>query len=87
VLYAASTAAYALSAMLMAYEISHKVANTGWLQVAAGILVFSGIYLFHSSLREVVLVVMTIMVALLIAVSLPFFYGGKGEPLAVREAA
>jgi O-antigen/teichoic acid export membrane protein len=72
VLYAAATAAYALSAMLMAYEISHKVANTGWLQIVAGILVFTGIYLFHSSLRQVVLVLMTIMVGLLVAVSVPF---------------
>jgi O-antigen/teichoic acid export membrane protein len=87
VLYAAATAAYALAAMLMAYEMSHKVANTGWFQVVAGIFVFTGIYLFHSSLREVVLVLMTIMVSLLLAVSLPFVRNVQRPGLPAQEAA
>ena len=86
-LYATSTAAYALSAMLMAYEMSHRVVNTGWLQVVAGILVFAGIYLFHSSLHEVVLVLMTIMVMLLITTSLAFLRGARRDRLLAQEAA
>jgi O-antigen/teichoic acid export membrane protein len=87
VLYATSTAAYALSAMLMAYEMSHSVASTGWLQVSAGILVFVGVYLFHSSLHEVVLVLMTIMVMLLTTTSVAFLRSAHHERLAVQEAA
>jgi len=87
VIYAASTAAYALSAMMMAYEMSHKIANTGWLQMVAGLLVFSGIYLFHSSLREVVIVLTTVMVALLAAVLVPFLRSVERPPVAAQEAA
>ncbi len=87
VLYATSTAAYALSAMLMAYEMSHRIINTGWLQMLAGILVFAGIYLFHSSLHEVVLVLMTIMVMLLITTSVAFLRGTPRKSLPAQEAA
>lgn len=87
VFYAASTAAYALSAMLMSYEMSHRVANTGWLQVGAGIVVFVAIYLFHSSLREVVLVLMTIMIALLITASVLFLRAMRREQPVLQEAA
>jgi hypothetical protein len=87
VLYATSTAAYALSAMLMTYEMSHRVINTGWLQLLAGILVFTGIYLFHSSLREVVLVLITIMAMLLITTSTAFLREARRERLQAQEAA
>ena len=87
VIYAASTAAYALSAMMMAYEMSHKIANTWWLQIVAGLLVFTGIYLFHSSLREVVIVLTTVMVALLVAVSVPFLRAVERSPVVAQEAA
>jgi O-antigen/teichoic acid export membrane protein len=87
ILYATSTAAYALSAMLMAYEMSHRVINTAWLQVVAGILVFVGVYLFHSSLHEVVLVLITIMVMLLITTSVAFLRSAQRERLLAQEAA
>lgn len=72
-LYAATTGVYALAVVLMAYEISRKIANTAWLQLVFGGLLVLGISLFHSSLREVVIVQLVLMVALLIAVALPFF--------------
>jgi hypothetical protein len=87
VLYATSTAAYALSAMLMAYEMSHRVISTAWLQVVAGILVFVGVYLFHSSLHEVVMVLITIMVMLLITTSVTFLRTSQREALPAQEAA
>lgn len=87
VLYATSTAAYALSVMLMAYEMSRRVISTAWLQLLAGILVFVGVYLFHSSLREVVLVLITIMVMLLITTSVTFLRTAQREALLVEEAA
>jgi O-antigen/teichoic acid export membrane protein len=87
VIYAAGTAAYALSAMLMAYEMSHRVTGIVWLQVAAAILVFAGIYLFHDSLREVVIVLVTVMLALLAAVAVPLFRNLKQDRLNLLEAA
>lgn len=72
-LYAAATGCYALSVVLMAYEMSRRIANTGWLQLVFSGLLVLGISLFHATLREVVVVQVILMVALLVAVSVPFF--------------
>jgi O-antigen/teichoic acid export membrane protein len=85
-LYAATTGAYALSVVLMAYEMSRRIANTGWLQLAFSGAVIVGIYGFHSSLREVVVVQLVLMVFLLIAVSMPFFRKRTAR-VALQEAA
>jgi O-antigen/teichoic acid export membrane protein len=73
-LYAVATALYALSVVLITYEMSRKIANTGWLQ-----LLFSGalvllIYMFHSSLRQVIEVQIGLMLVMLVVVSLPFLH-------------
>jgi O-antigen/teichoic acid export membrane protein len=73
-LYAAATGAYALSVVLMAYEISRKIANTAWLQLIFSALVMLGISVFHDSLRDVVMVQQVLMVLLLAAVSVPFVF-------------
>jgi Polysaccharide biosynthesis protein len=72
-LYAAATGTYALSVVLMAYEMSRRVANTSWLQLIFSGLVAVGIMLFHATLRQVVIVQLVLMVFLLMAVCLPFF--------------
>jgi O-antigen/teichoic acid export membrane protein len=84
-LYAAATALYSLSVVLIAYEMSRRIANTGWLQ-----LVFSGalavaIGLLHGSLREVVVLRIVLMLAMLIMVSLPFLR--RHRQAALAEAA
>ena len=71
-LYATGTAAYAIAVVLMAYEMAHKIANTGWLQIVFAVLLITGISLFHQSLHEVIVVLITLMTALLLTVSLPF---------------
>lgn len=83
-LYAAATGTYALSVVLMAYEMSRRVANTGWLQLVFSVLVAAGIIIFHRTLRQVVIVQLVLMVFLLIAVSLPFF---RSREISVQEAA
>jgi O-antigen/teichoic acid export membrane protein len=71
-LYAAATALYSLSVVLIAYEMSRRIANTGWLQLLfSGALVLS-IGAFHGSLREVVMVRIVLMALLLALVSFPF---------------
>ncbi len=83
-LYAAATGTYALSVVLMAYEMSRRVANTGWLQLVFAFLVAVGIILFHHTLRQVVIVQLVLMVFLLVAVSVPFF---RSREIPLPEAA
>jgi O-antigen/teichoic acid export membrane protein len=71
-MYATAAAAYALSAVLMAYEMSRKIANTAWLQLVFSGFVMLGIAIFHDSLRHVVTVQQVLGVLLLAAVSTPF---------------
>ena len=71
-LYAVSTIVYTLSVVIIAYEMSYKIANTSWVQLAfSGLLIF-GIMHFHSSLREVILVQLVLMSTLLVVVGVPF---------------
>src|SRR5213075_991353 len=51
-LYAVATGLYALSVVLMAYEMSRKIANTGWLQLVVSGLLVALIGIFHDSLRQ-----------------------------------
>jgi len=72
-LYAAATGLYALSVVLMTYEMSRRIANTGWLQLMfSGILVLA-IAIFHHTLREVIVVQIVLMATMLLLVSFPFF--------------
>ena len=71
-LYAAATGIYALSAVLMAYEMSRRIANTGWLQlIFSGILVIA-IGIFHHTLEEVIIVQIVLRAVMLLLVSFPF---------------
>jgi O-antigen/teichoic acid export membrane protein len=71
-LYAASTGIYALSVVLMTYEMSRRIANTGWLQLVISGLLALLISIFHDTLRQVIMVQFVLMIVLLIAVSVPF---------------
>src|SRR5690348_1448691 len=71
-LYAVATGLYALAVVLMTYEMSRKIANTGWLQLLfSGALAFL-ISMFHSTLRQVIVVQVALMALMLFFVSLPF---------------
>jgi hypothetical protein len=83
---AAATATYSLAVVLMAYEMSRKIANTGWMQLVVSGAIVLGIYLFHSTLREVVVVQLVLMVVLLMIVSLPFFRTARNS-VGLGEAA
>lgn len=85
-LYAAATGTYSLGVVLMAYEMSRKIANTGWIQLAISGAIIIGITLFHSNLRQVVVVQLVLMVVLLMIVSIPFFKKANRHSV-VEEAA
>ena len=71
-LYAATTVVYSLSVVVIAYEMSYKIANTGWVQLAVSGAVIAGIYRFHSSLQQVIWIQLVLMAVLLIVVAVPF---------------
>jgi hypothetical protein len=71
-LYAASSGIWLLSVVIMSYEISRKIARVSWLQLAFSGAVALGIELVHTSLQDVILVRLALMIALLLIVSLPF---------------
>lgn len=71
VLYAAATGVYALAVVLMTYEMSRKIANAGWLQLAVSGAVVLGIYMFHKDLHQVIVVQLVLMIALVVAVCAP----------------
>jgi len=81
-LYALNAGIYSMSVVLIAYEMSRKIANTGWWQLAFSGAIVTGIYLFHTTLRQVISVELTCMTGLLMVVALPFL---RRVPPAMRQ--
>jgi len=73
-LYAATTSVYSLSVVFIAYEMSHKIANTAWVQLAFSGLLIAGIYRYHASLEQVIRVQLAMMLVLLVVVAVPFVF-------------
>lgn len=71
-LYALTTVVYSLSAVIITFEMSYKIANTSWVQLAFSGFVILGICWFHSSLLEVILVQLILLLLLFVAVAIPF---------------
>ncbi len=71
-LYAATTGLYSLSVVIIAYEMSYKIANTGWVQLGFSAVLIAGMYRYHSSLQEVIWVQIVMMAVLLAVVAVPF---------------
>ena len=79
-LYAVTTVVYCLSSVIITFEMSYKIANTSWVQLAfSGLLVLS-ITLFHNSLRQVILVQLILMAVLFVLVALPFLIHSLTDP-------
>ncbi|HET9167081.1 MAG TPA: hypothetical protein VFP11_13870 [Candidatus Angelobacter sp.] len=84
-LYAVATGLYSLSVVFIAYEMSRRIANTGWLQlIFSGALVL-GIGIFHGSLHQVIMVRIVLMAAMLVLVALPFLH--RNNKVHLAEAA
>ena len=71
ILYAITTGIYSLSSVIITYEMSRKIANTSWVQLAFSGALALGIYILHQTLRQVILVQLILMVALLIILIIP----------------
>jgi O-antigen/teichoic acid export membrane protein len=84
-LYAITAIIYSLSVVIITFEMAYKIANTSWVQLVCSGAVIVGICLFHSSLREVILVQLFLMVALLAVVAVPFVVDLLGRPRAMLQ--
>jgi O-antigen/teichoic acid export membrane protein len=79
-LYAIMTVVYSLSVVIITFEMSYKIANARWVQLAFSGVVIAGICCFHSSLHEVILVQLVLMIILLFPVALPFLIDSLTDP-------
>ena len=71
ILYALTTGIYSLSSVMITYEMSRKIANTSWVQLAFSGAFILGICAFHSTLRQVILVQLVLMAIMFVVVALP----------------
>jgi O-antigen/teichoic acid export membrane protein len=69
--YSAMTSVYSVAVVLLTYEMSRRIANATWIQLAFSGLLPAGIVLFHQSLQQVIMVQLLLMIGLLLAVSTP----------------
>ncbi|HVU47103.1 MAG TPA: lipopolysaccharide biosynthesis protein [Terracidiphilus sp.] len=79
-LYALTTVIYSLSAVIITYEMSYKIANASWVQLAFSIALILGICYFHSSLQAVIAVQLILMMMLLAFISVPFLISSLTDP-------
>ncbi len=86
-MYAITTVIYSLSVVIITYEMSYKIANTSWLQLAFSGVIIAGICRFHSSLREVIWVQLILMALLLMIVAIPFIFNSLAEARSLQQAA
>jgi O-antigen/teichoic acid export membrane protein len=84
---AAATGVYAIAVVLITYEMSRRIANTGWLQLVVSGLIVVGVYWFHSTLLEVIVVQQVLRLLLLLAVSYPFLRTWVTAGRRLHEAA
>jgi O-antigen/teichoic acid export membrane protein len=71
-LYAITTVIYSLSVVVITFEMSYKIANSSYIQLAfSGVLILA-IARWHSTLTEVIMVQLIMMMVLLVFVAVPF---------------
>ncbi len=71
-LYAMTTVIYSLSVVIISYEMSYKLASSSWLQLVFSGAVAVGICFYHSSLEQVIMIQLCLMILLVVAVALLF---------------
>jgi hypothetical protein len=71
--YAVMTGIYSIAVLIMMYEISRRIGTAAWVQLGASVLLAVGIWRYHDSLSQVILVQVFVMCGLLMAVTIPIF--------------
>ena len=76
-LYAFKTVMYSLCVVIITYEMSYKITYTNWIQLGFSGMLIEAILLFHSSLRQVILLQIDLILALLVFIAIPFLIDAK----------
>jgi O-antigen/teichoic acid export membrane protein len=79
-LYAVTTVIYSLSVVIITFEMSYKIANGSWVQLAFSGIVIAAICRFHASLLEVIVVQLILMIILFVFVAIPFLISSLTDP-------
>jgi hypothetical protein len=79
-LYAITTVIYSLSVVIVTFEMSYKIANSSWVQLAFSGVLIAGICRFHTSLPEVIVVQLVLMIILFVFVAIPFLISSLTDP-------
>jgi O-antigen/teichoic acid export membrane protein len=83
ILYAITAGVYSLSSVIITYEMSRKIANTSWLQLAFSGALALGIYILHKTLHQVILIQLVLMVVLLVVLMVPLLRNHLTSPAAL----
>lgn len=79
-LYAITTVIYSLSVVIVTFEMSYKISNSSWVQLAFSGFLIAGICRFHVSLPEVIVVQLVLMIVLFVFVAIPFLISSLTDP-------
>lgn len=79
-LYAFATVVYSLSVVIITFEMSYKISNTSWVQLAFSGILIAAICHFHSSLHQVILVQLNLLGGLFVCVAIPFLIDSLTNP-------
>lgn len=85
-LYALKTVVYSISAVVITFEMAHKIANTSWIQLLFSGTLIAGIYQFHSSLHQVIMVQLAVLSALFVVVAITFLIDALATSKTQRQA-
>jgi O-antigen/teichoic acid export membrane protein len=85
ILRAVTAGVFAISSVIITHEMSRKVGNTSWVQLAFSGLFIAGICAFHETLRQVILIQLVLMLALLAVLIIPFFVEDIEQAKASRD--
>lgn len=85
-LYAFKTVIYSLCVVIITYEMSYKMANTNWVQLVFSGVLIEAILQFHTSLRQVILLQIELILGLLVLIAIPFLIETRREARAISNA-
>lgn len=71
ILYAITAGVYSLSSVIITHEMSRKIANTSWVQLAFSGVFIAGICAFHDNLQQVILIRLVLMLGMLAVLAIP----------------
>ncbi len=86
-LYALKTVVYSISAVVITFEMAYKIANTSWVQLFFSGVLIAGIYQYHSSMHQVIIIQLAVLSALFVVVAIPFLIDAMATSKIPRPAS